>query len=458
MQAELAWNIRLNCYWSSVPIIEICAFKQAEASRASGMALRLALRRLSSKPVPLGLASDQVVSIRESAKTFFNEAVAVLGFGVAAAQDDACHSSHKAKADCDADTKCTWCEASAVPSACYTKENAAKLPPAVFTCATRGRRYRSELLPRAEVEKLGVEWRGNATHQSSHELLDAAEYPSDFSWCNKDGKPRPEKCKELLHYVSKSAYSAGPTVHQSSPCLHFVSLGEYCGSCWAHGAISALGDRIKIARNAQGIDINVAVQHLLNCGGVGTCKGGSVDGPYQWLMEISKKGTGISYETANPYVACSSDSDEGFCKHVDTSCKALNVARTCGSFSQEGGPCTGLGEFPNATISDYGSISGADAMMKEIFHRGPISCGVDANPLLNYESGIIKTKGEGVDHVVSVVGWGTDPKDGMTSAPGQSLLALQPQRRTIRCTATRVATTARRRAQNRLWSEYVPTS
>ena len=26
-------------------------------------------------------------------------------------------------------------------------------------------------------------------------------------------------------------------------------------------------------------------------------------------------------------------------------------------------------------------------MMKEIFHRGPISCGVDANPLLNYESG-----------------------------------------------------------------------
>ena len=239
-----------------------------------------------------------------------------------------------------------------------------------------------------QVEKLGVVWRGNASSQSSHELLEAAELPSDFSWCNKDGKS----------YCTMSR-------NQHIP--------QYCGSCWAHGAISALGDRIKIARNAQGVDINLAVQHLLNCGGVGTCKGGSVDGPYQWLMDISKKGTGISYETANPYVACTSDSDEGFCKYVDTSCKALNVARTCGSFSQEGGPCTGLGEFPNATISDYGSISGADAMMKEIFHRGPISCGVDANPLLNYESGIIKTKGEGVDHVVSVVGWGTDPKDGM---------------------------------------------
>ena len=191
-----------------------------------------------------------------------------------------------------------------------------------LAAAENDRRHRSELLPRAEVEKLGVVWRGNAsTHQSSHDLLEATEFPSDFSWCNKDGKS----------YCTRSR-------NQHIP--------QYCGSCWAHGAISALGDRIKIARNAQGIDINLAVQHLLNCGGVGTCKGGSVDGPYQWLMEISKKGTGISYETANPYVACTSDSDEGFCKYVDTSCKALNVARTCGSFSQEGGPCTGLGEFP----------------------------------------------------------------------------------------------------------------
>merc|ERR1712203_234980 len=77
-----------------------------------------------------------------------------------------------------------------------------------------------------------------------------------------------------------------------------------------------------------------------------------------------------------------------------------------------GGPCSGLASYPNASISDYGSISGADAMMKEIYNRGPISCGIDAMALLNYESGIIKTKGDGVDHVISVVGWGTDPTDG----------------------------------------------
>jgi len=47
-------------------------------------------------------------------------------------------------------------------------------------------------------------------------------------------------------------------------------------------------------------------------------------------------------------------------------------------------------------------------MMKEIFRRGPISCGIDANPLRTYTQGIVTKKGEMVDHVISVVGWGSD--------------------------------------------------
>jgi cathepsin X len=37
---------------------------------------------------------------------------------------------------------------------------------------------------------------------------------------------------------------------------------------------------------------------------------------------------------------------------------------------------------------------------------------VDANPLLNYTGGIISTPGKGVDHIVSVIGWGKDDKSG----------------------------------------------
>jgi cathepsin X len=64
---------------------------------------------------------------------------------------------------------------------------------------------------------------------------------------------------------------------------------QYCGSCWAHGTSSALADRIKIARAAQGdtagCEINLSVQHMLNCGKdiAGTCKGGHPAGAYQWI-------------------------------------------------------------------------------------------------------------------------------------------------------------------------------
>merc|ERR1719149_310408 len=247
----------------------------------------------------------------------------------------------------------------------------------------------SELLSREAAEKLGVTWEGNSTEKSSHEdLVDPEDgYPTDFTWCNKDG----------VNYCTHS-------LNQHIP--------QYCGSCWAHGSVSALGDRIKIARKAMGPDVELSVQHLLNCGNVGSCHGGSVAGPYQWLHGLSTKtGSGISYFSSNPYMACSSESSEGVCKNGDWTCKPENVARTCGTFGE---PCVGLNSYPNATIGEYGSISGKNAMMKEIFNRGPIACGIDAGPILNYQTGIASNWFSlSVDHVISVVGWGTDAKDGL---------------------------------------------
>jgi cathepsin X len=247
-------------------------------------------------------------------------------------------------------------------------------------------RRQSEVLSREATEALGVVWRGNSSN--SHELLGAPAggYPSDFTWCNKDG----------VNYCTAS-------LNQHIP--------QYCGSCWAHGSVSALGDRIKIARKAQSPDVMLSVQHMLNCGGVGSCHGGTVDGPYQWLKSISDKtGTGISYGSAQPYFACSSEIKDGLCKGADWSCTPLNTAVTCGTF---GVPCVGLTHYPNATIAEYGSITGKDAMQKEIFSRGPIACGIDANPLRDYTSGIATATSTDTDHVISVVGWGTDAKEGL---------------------------------------------
>eukprot|EP00494_Astrolonche_serrata_P030185 UN30452 len=189
-------------------------------------------------------------------------------------------------------------------------------------------------------------------------------------------------------------------------------LPQYCGSCWAHGAISALGDRIKIARNATGIDINLSVQHVLNCIDEGSCHGGTVDGVYSWAHRMNQlSGKGISYETSQPYIACSNESSEGFCPHARQTCRN-GVARTCSTFSDMGGDCVELAHYPNATVAEYGNLRGPDQMAKEIYARGPISCGIDASKILKYTGGISSTAGTEIDHVISVVGWGYDaPND-----------------------------------------------
>merc|ERR1712226_1318412 len=203
-------------------------------------------------------------------------------------------------------------------------------------------RYPSEVWTREQEEAHGIVRNnyvlGTAPHEDPNMNLESM--PDEFTWCNKDG----------VNYCTRSR-------NQHIP--------QYCGSCWAHGAVSSLGDRIKIAQKGQGIEIDLSVQHILNCGNVGSCHGGSVDGPYQWLHGISKTGTGIAYDTSNPYMACSSESKQGFCPHADWTCKPENVARTCSTFPPSGF-CAALDKYPNATITDYGSISGAAAMQKEI--------------------------------------------------------------------------------------------
>jgi len=228
-------------------------------------------------------------------------------------------------------------------------------------------------------------WGGNSS--SSHDSLPVpvGGFPPDYTWCDVGG----------VNYCT-------PSLNQHIP--------QYCGSCWAHGSVSALGDRIKIARKGKGTDIQLSVQHMLNCGNVGSCHGGSLDGPYQWIHKLSQSGTGISYATSNPYMACSSESKEGTCSAGDWTCSALNTARTCGTFGE---PCVGLSRYPNATIDEYGSISGHAAMQKEIYNRGPIACTIDAMPIEKYTGGIAKGFSLMTDHVISVVGWGTDKQEGL---------------------------------------------
>jgi cathepsin X len=207
--------------------------------------------------------------------------------------------------------------------------------------------------------------------------------PDNFSWGNVSG----------ASYLTKS-------LNQHLP--------QWCGSCWAHGALSSLADRIKIARNAEGDDINLSIQFILNCGGeiAGSCLGGSHIGVYEFI----KKTGFVPVDTCMPYLACSSDSNEGFCPHVDTTCSAINTCRTCNTFVEKNGFCAQIDVFPNATVSEYGTIElDPEAVMAEIYARGPVATEVAGEPLHNYTGGVFADEAATrvTTHIVSIVGWGS---------------------------------------------------
>jgi len=224
-----------------------------------------------------------------------------------------------------------------------------------------------------------------------HEYVDMADVPAEWTWGNVNG----------TSYITASQ-------NQHIP--------QYCGSCWAWGAASALADRMKIARRAQGPDINLSVQYILNCGhtSAGSCHGGSGQGAYG----LVKKSGNWPYATCQPYLACSSESKEGICAHVDSTCHAENICRTCSTFSENGGFCSEIEHFPNVSIAEYGTVSPygnpADKMKAEIYARGPIACALNAEPILEYTGGFFDATGEkrGQNHEISVIGWGIDAASG----------------------------------------------
>lgn len=186
----------------------------------------------------------------------------------------------------------------------------------------------------------------------------------------------------------------------------------YCGSCFAHSAVSVLSDRIKIARRDAlvGDDIILSIQFLLNCGTevAGSCHGGSATGAFEFIKTIGF----IPYETCQAYVACSSDSDNDFCKYIDTSCSPENICRTCTN-PEKGGNCTAIHRFPNATVAEYGTYhNDLHAIMAEIYVRGPVKASVNGIAIQNYTGGIIyddpKLRNMTHNHGVAIVGWGLE--------------------------------------------------
>ena len=77
-------------------------------------------------------------------------------------------------------------------------------------------------------------------------------------------------------------------------------------------------DRDKIALGAkEQNDIEPSVRHMLNSGDEGSCRGGSVDVPRQWLIRTSVTSPCITHDTRQSSMARSSKSKKDFSPSAD---------------------------------------------------------------------------------------------------------------------------------------------
>ena len=88
-------------------------------------------------------------------------------------------------------------------------------------------------------------------------------------------------------------------------------------------------------------------------------------------------------------------------------CAPINVCKDCHPHA----PCFVPDNYYVYGVDEFGSVSGEDNMLQELFQRGPLSCGIAVpDALMNYTSGIFddKTNNLEIEHEISVVGYGVE--------------------------------------------------
>uniref|UniRef100_K3XA35 Peptidase C1A papain C-terminal domain-containing protein n=1 Tax=Globisporangium ultimum (strain ATCC 200006 / CBS 805.95 / DAOM BR144) TaxID=431595 RepID=K3XA35_GLOUD len=188
-------------------------------------------------------------------------------------------------------------------------------------------------------------------------------------------------------------------------------IPQYCGSCFAHGALSAAQDRIKIMHKKQGYlgpDVMLGRQTFLNCGPAHGLSDGCGGGEPSDVFEFMSK-YGLPDETCLPYNA----TDHKKFTQTNGTCPPEGYCMNCMHTPES--PVDPVC-FPVKTVvryraKEYGHVKGEHAMMKELL-KGPITCGIACSDgfTFNYSAGIFedKTNFTDIDHDVEIVGWGEE--------------------------------------------------
>ena len=172
-------------------------------------------------------------------------------------------------------------------------------------------------------------------------------------------------------------------------------IPQYCGSCWAQAATSALSDRIKIARAGAWPDINISVQAVISCEDKDFgCNGGYAYNAFEWMHNNE-----VTDETCSIYMARGIDNGQ--------SCSAMQLCRNC----EPGEACYVPEKYRVYQVDEFGTVTGEEDMKQELYQRGPLACGIAVpDALEDYTGGIFcdDTGDMEIVHDVSIVGYGEE--------------------------------------------------
>ncbi|KAL0249121.1 hypothetical protein GEMRC1_004354 [Eukaryota sp. GEM-RC1] len=173
-------------------------------------------------------------------------------------------------------------------------------------------------------------------------FIKSSDLPTNFDWSNVNGQ----------NYLTV-------TRNQHIP--------QYCGSCWAHGSMVALFDRVRIQQGPLSTHITPSIQQIISCSKqyAGSCHGGSPGRLYQWLTKnYAVEESCFAYEATNDNWA---------------GCRFGSCWDCRFNLQKPKSECYEVKNFTKYSVEEFGYISGEEQYMKEIFSRGPIAVGICAN-------------------------------------------------------------------------------
>jgi len=163
-----------------------------------------------------------------------------------------------------------------------------------------------------------------------------------------------------------------------------------CGSCWTFGTAETFESYWALET---GELADMSEQQILDCtanpnqcGGTGGCQGGTPELAYAQIAEMG----GLSSEWTYPYISYFGESQQ---------------CRSNATFM----PIATLGNWTVLPSNEY------EPVMQHLATTGPLAVNVDASAWQDYEEGVFggcNQTNPDIDHVVQLVGYGTDPEFG----------------------------------------------